>query len=45
MGRFRFVIVFLALFLLAASTWQPPQPASPEVKSTLWEAFNRRPMN
>ena len=42
MSRFRFIIVFLALFLLAASAWQPPQPASPEVKSTLWDAFTRR---
>ncbi|MEL7644879.1 MAG: M23 family metallopeptidase [Anaerolineaceae bacterium] len=42
MRRFRFVIVFLAAFLLAASAWQPPQPADPEVKAVLWDAFTRR---
>ena len=42
MGRFRYLIIILALILLSASTWQPPQPASPEVKSTLWDAFTRR---
>ena len=42
MSRFRFIVFFLAGFLLAASAWQPPQPASPELKAMLWEAFTRR---
>ena len=42
MSRLRFPIIILALFLLAASAWQPPQPANPEVKSALWDAFFRR---
>ena len=41
MSRFRFIVFFLAGFLLAASAWQPPQPAEPDVKSALWEAFIR----
>ncbi|HOE35260.1 MAG: peptidoglycan DD-metalloendopeptidase family protein [Chloroflexi bacterium] len=36
------IITILLLTLLTASAWQPPQPASPQVKAELWDAFTRR---